>query len=386
MHIGFITPEYPQHSNFCGGLGTSLKNLAEALVKNNTRVSVFMFNHKHQKDFHSFENGIDFYFIKKRKFYMGSWYFNRKYFQKKVQRVIDSANIDLIESPDWQGITAFMKFSVPLVIRLHGSDTFFCYLEKRKQKLKHFIYEKMTMKNANGIISPSGFAAQISSQLFNLKNTKIKIIHYGLPLHDFMNNAPSNFDPALILYYGTIIRKKGVLELPGIFKEVLNKIPEARLLLIGKDSQDQQSGSLSTWEILQNQADDDIKDKITYIKLIPYNEVRDYIQSANVCVFPSFAETLGMVTIESMAMRKAVVTSDFGWSREIINDGVDGFLADPKKPKEFAKKIIDLIEDRHLTRQIGLNAMEKVSKRFDVQQKAAENIEYYKETISGYQG
>src|SRR6266487_4385694 len=141
MHIGFITPEYPQFTPVCGGLGTSLKNLAESLVKNDIRVSVFLFNNK--KDFQASENGIDFYFIKKKRFFLGTWFFNRKYFQNKVRKIIYNHNIDLIESPDWTGITAFMKFTVPLIIRLHGSDTFFCYLEKREQKLKHFIYEKM---------------------------------------------------------------------------------------------------------------------------------------------------------------------------------------------------------------------------------------------------
>jgi glycosyltransferase involved in cell wall biosynthesis len=382
MHIGFITPEYPQFTPVCGGLGTSLKILAESLVKNDIKVSVFLFNNK--KDFQSSENGIDFYFIKKKNFFLGTWFFNRKYFQNKVQKIINNHNIDLIESPDWTGITAFMKFTVPLIIRLHGSDTFFCYLEKREQKLKHFIYEKMTMKHADGIISPSLFAAKISSQLFSLKKKQIKIIHYGLSLQEFMNKAPLNFDRGLILYYGSIVRKKGVFELPQIFKEVLIQVPGAKLLLIGKDCRDQFSGCLSTWEVLQEELEDELKDKITYIKSIPYDAVRSYIQKANVCVFPSFAETLGMVIIESMAMNKAVVTSDYEWSREIIDDGIDGFLADPKKHKEFAKKIIDLIEDTDLTKRTGLNAIEKVYKKFDIQEKIAENINYYNEAISCY--
>lgn len=382
MHIGLITKEYPGLTVFCGGLGTSMKYLAETLVKNNIRVSVFLFNHQDEGE--SSENGINFYFIKKKEFSYCTWYFNRKYFQGKTQLIINSAGIDLIEAPDWSGITAFMKFTVPLIIRLHGSDTFFCHLEKRKQKLKHFIYEKIAVKQADGIISPTLFAAQISSQLFNLKTKKIKIIHYGLPLNEFENDKPFKFEQGLILYYGSILRKKGVFELPHIFREVLMKIPDARLLLIGKDCRDQFSGSLSTWEVLQSQIDDSIKNKITYISSVPYDEVRSYIQKANVCVFPSFAETLGMVTIECMAMKKAVVTSDFGWAKEIIDDGVDGFLANPKNHKEFAGKIIGLLQNADLTNNIGLNAVNKICQRFDIQQKTNENIKYYNQVISGY--
>jgi glycosyltransferase involved in cell wall biosynthesis len=49
------------------------------------------------------------------------------------------------------------------------------------------------------------------------------------------------------------------------------------------------------------------------------------MKQAQVCIFPSFAETLGMVTIESMALQKPVVNTSIGWAPELIIDG-SGFL------------------------------------------------------------
>ena len=44
-----------------------------------------------------------------------------------------------IEAPDWTGITAFMRLKAPLVIRFHGSDTYFCHLEKTASKNKKLL-------------------------------------------------------------------------------------------------------------------------------------------------------------------------------------------------------------------------------------------------------
>ena len=81
---------------------------------------------------------------------------------------------------------------------------------------------------------------------------------------------------------------------------------------------------------MQNKFQDNDLRSVTYLGKIPYHEVQQYIKKAHVCVFPSFAETLGMVTIEAMAMQKPVVNTKIGWAKELIVDGESGFLVYPK--------------------------------------------------------
>jgi glycosyltransferase involved in cell wall biosynthesis len=186
----------------------------------------------------------------------------------------------------------------------------------------------------------------------------------------------------LLLYIGTVIRKKGVLELPFILESVLAKCPDAHLVLIGSDSVDIQTSTNSTWELMQRDASDSLKGKMEYVGKIPYTEVQDYIRKANVCVFPTFAETLGMVTIESMAMRKPVVNSNIGWAPELIEDGVSGFLVDPKDHTLFADRIVTLLRDDNLCVTMGSAAREKTERDFDIDQLAQENIAFYQSLIS----
>lgn len=376
MKIGFITPEYPHlETTKSAGIGSSIKNLAQALSSSGVEVFLFVFNQNQTKLIQ--DDGLQIYLIENKPFFILGWYLNRKRIQNFINEIIDAKNINLIESVDWTGITSFMSFRMPLIIRLHGSDAYFCKLEKRKQKLKNYFFEKMALNRADAFISPTDFAGQITAKIFNLKNNKIKTIHYGLDLEKFKNNNPSTYLSNTVLYVGTIIRKKGVFELMKIFTRLLKTNPEAQLVIAGNDSPDIQTGSKSTWEILQNQISDNVKSKIRYLGSIPYCEINELISNSQVCVFPSFAETLGMVTIEAMALQKPVINSNIGWANEIIEDGVSGFLVHPRNHTEYADKISLLLNDEKLCLKIGQSARIQIERKFDIDKIAQQNIQFY---------
>jgi glycosyltransferase involved in cell wall biosynthesis len=231
MHIAFLTPEYPhERVAHAAGIGTSIQNLVVALVQQNITVSVFVYGQ--QEDAVFMEEGITIYLIKNRRYKFMGWYWHRKYLQNYLNRQIITKNIDAVETPDWTGINAFMRLKAPLVIRFHGSDTYFCHIENRHQKAKNFWFEKRAIQKAKAFIAPTSYAGAVSKRLFGIKNKAIQTIHYGLALDQFQNNNPEVFDAGLILYIGTIIRKKGVFELPEIFKKVSIQYPEAQLVLI----------------------------------------------------------------------------------------------------------------------------------------------------------
>lgn len=381
MHIAFLTPEFP-HAKVANaaGIGTSIKNLGIALVKENVKVSVFVYGQKSEEII--VENGIKIHLIKNKKYKLLSWFFHRKHIQNYCNAIIEKEKISLIEAPDWTGITAFMKFKIPLVIRFHGSDTYFCHLEKRQQKLKNFWFEKLALQNAKAFIAPTVFARDLTLSLFKLRGKKVEVISNGIEIQHFKNANPNEYKKDLIVYIGTLIRKKGVLELPEIFSRVQREFAESKLVLIGGDSFDILTGSKSTWQLMQNQFQKEDLKNVEYLGKIPYEEVQHYIKKANVCVFPTFAETLGMVTIESMAMQKAVVNSNIGWAQELIVDGEDGYLVHPENHELYAEKIIQLLNNEELSLKIGKNARASVEAKFDIEKLVKKNIQFYQEIIS----
>ncbi len=377
MHIAFLTPEYPHEKvTHSAGIGTSIKNLVIALSKSGITVSVFVYGQKEALVF--WEDAIKIHLIKGQKYPFFGWYLHRKYIENYFNKYIVAEKIDVVEAPDWTGITAFMKLQAPLVIRFHGSDAYFCHLEGRKQKTKNYWFEKLAIQKAKAFIAPTTYAGKVSKELFGIKNKTIETIYNGLHLDAFENKQPEQFEKGLTLYIGTIIRKKGVFELPVIFNLVRQKYPEAKLLLIGGDSPDIATQSTSTWELLQPQFQDVDKSSVRYLGKIPYQEVQQYIKKAQVCVFPSFAETLGMVTIEAMALQKPVVNTNIGWAQELIKDGENGFLVHPQDHELFANKIVSLLSDVNLCLAMGEKARNHVAQIFDIEKIAQLNSVFYK--------
>ncbi|WP_452596722.1 glycosyltransferase family 4 protein [Pontimicrobium sp. MEBiC01747] len=380
MKIGLITSEYPHPKvTHAAGIATSIKNLAITLVKKGVDVTVFVYHQKENTVL--VEEGVEIHLIAKKTFKWFTWYRYRMLIQNYVNKIVKEKNIDLLEAPDWTGITALMRFKVPLVIRFHGSDAYFCKLDGRKQKFKNFIFERKALKMATAYIAPTTYAGEETQKLFNLDKNKIKTIHYGLQLEHFVNETPEIYNKNTILYIGTIIRKKGVLELAEIFNKVVEYNPKAQLILIGGDAPDIKTGNTSTYALVEKLFSKQAKKQADYLGKVPYSEVKQHIKKAHVCTFPSFAETLGMVTIESMALQKPVVNTSIGWAQELIDDEVNGYLVHPTNIETYAERIIKLLKDEALCLKIGKAARQKVESTFNIDNNADQNITYYKALI-----
>lgn len=235
MHIGFVTSEYPhQKVERNAGIGTSVKNLASGLAKVGIKVSVFVYSQDKDEEFT--DEKVTIYKIKKIKYRFLSWYFHRKHINKKINQAVIDKGIELLEIPDWTGISAFMSFDCKTLLKIHGSDTYFCHLENRKQKRKNYFFEKKAFNNADVLAAVSNFSADVSKQVFQ-SNRQITILPNLVDVDKF-SNTQIDTDSDELLYFGTVIRKKGVLELAQIFNHLVELNSDVKLRIVGKDSID----------------------------------------------------------------------------------------------------------------------------------------------------
>ncbi|MDP5076866.1 MAG: glycosyltransferase family 4 protein, partial [Nonlabens sp.] len=210
---------------------------------------------------------------------------------------------------------------------------------------------------------------------------KLRVISHGLNLVSFENDNIETFEQYTLLNIGTLIRKKGVFQLVAIFNKLVEQFPQARLIFIGNDSPDVQSGNPSTWKMLQEQFTEAAKERTTYLGKIPYEHVQEHIKNAHVCVFPSLAETLGMVTIESMALGKSVVNTNLGWAQDLIVHGVDGYMYHPDDIDAYVETITTLFKDLEEVKRIAQNAQKSSRGKFDIKLLAQQNVDYYQSLL-----
>lgn len=375
MNVAFLTPEYPNCKfDFSGGgLGTSIFNLSQELVKIGHGVYVLVYGQDKDEVFE--ENGIVFHKIKNVKFKGISRYLSQKKIERIINKLHKDKKIDFVEAPDW-GMTSFIKPTCKVIVRLHGSDTYFCHLDNRPVKWNNKFHEKRLLMNADAIISVSKYTGDLTNEIFNLKRN-FTVIPNSIDSTKF--SLPENLviDENTILYFGTLIRKKGLLELPLIFNKVFEKNSKAKLVLVGKDSSDVISGNHSTWRMMQSLFSKDALNNVSYLGSVAYEEIKQHISKAKVCVFPTFAEALPVSWIEAMALEKPIVASNVGWSVEVIEDGVSGFLAHPKDHELFSKRILQFLEDELLCKTIGIAARKRVESTFDSKIVMEQNIRFY---------
>ena len=378
MKIAFLTPEYPHaKTGSSGGIGTSIRNLAIGLLAEGCSVRVLVYGQKEEGVFD--DHGITIQQIRNVKWKGLSWWLTRKKLERIINALYANNEIDLVEAPDWTGITSFIQpKKCPVILKLHGSDTYFCHLDERPVKWKNKFHERSALEKADGLISVSRFTADLTNEVFGL-HKDFTIIPNSIDIDFFDGDDTSNGNAKnVVLYFGSLIRKKGLLELPFIFNEVVSKKPNAQLLLIGKDVPDLLTGNSSTWQMMQPLFTEEALRNVRYLGSVPYQEIKVHLKAASLCVFPTFAEALPVSWIEAMALQKPIVASNIGWATEVIEEGVEGFLVHPKDHKKYAQRILELLDHPQMQADFGAAARKKVVAQFSMEVVAQQSVLFYK--------
>lgn len=99
----------------------------------------------------------------------------------------------------------------------------------------------------------------------------------------------------------------------------------------------------------------------TFLGFLGGADLASAYASADVLVLPSQTETLGMVTLEAHASGLPVIAAVSPAARELIRDGVDGLIYDPRVPGALTRAVGLLDRDPALRASMGLEGRDVVS-------------------------
>ena len=85
--------------------------------------------------------------------------------------------------------------------------------------------------------------------------------------------------------------------------------------------------------------------------------------SSDLFVFPSTTDTFGNVIIEAQAAGLPAIVSDVGGPRELVIDGVNGFVTKGLDVTDFTRAIRRLVKDEPLRKQMSVAARRSVEDR-----------------------
>lgn len=375
MHVAFLSSEYPGLQT--GGIGTSIRELGRALVCLGHRVTVVGWGPRTNFD----DNGISVRFLGSTKAPKLGWILNRRKAWKELNRLVHEEDLDIIEASDWCGLSAGMRTAAPIVIRCHGSATYFAHLLGDRVRPTVRLAERLALAQAASVASVSSFTSERTGQLFGLSRA-IRCIPNAVDLSRFSPGNSNHSDPLTVVYLGTLVRKKGVLDLCKAFSLMLHTVPDARLKMIGRDSADPYTGSSSTWELCKGLLSPDALSRTDYIRVLPHDEVQLVLQAATVCAFPSYAEAMPLTWIEALACGKALVVYDIGWAREVVGDGEAGLLVRPGDCEGLAAAMAELLTHDSLRGRLAAEARRRAEKEFSIDLLCQRTLDWYDETIS----
>jgi glycosyltransferase involved in cell wall biosynthesis len=173
------------------------------------------------------------------------------------------------------------------------------------------------------------------------------------------NPDPSAADTSLrFLFFGRLILHKGIREFIDAAKMLRAILPNARFQLLGNPDAGNPT-SVSDTE-LQSWIVDGIVEHLG-----EHRDVRPYIQQADVVVLPTYREGMSRALLEGAAMGKPLIGSDVAGSRELIDEGLTGFLCRARDAHSLAdamERMGDLPTER--LAEMGRAARAKVEREF----------------------
>jgi glycosyltransferase involved in cell wall biosynthesis len=291
----------------------------------------------------------------------------------KIKSSIKKINPDLVHShyASSYGLLGALSGVKPFVVSVWGNDVF----DFPKKSFVHKQILKYVLKKADRIYSTSKIMAD-ETNLYTDK--KIKIIPFGVDTNVFKPFDVKKIFDEDTLVIGTVKSlsiKYGIEYLLEAFELIKKNFPDKKikLLLVG-------DGTLKT--SLQQKANDlSINNDVLFYGSVPHSKVPEIYNMIDIAVFPSIWESFGVSNLEAAACEVPQVASNIGGFPEIIEDGVTGFLVEPKNPVAITEKVTILINDESLRKKIGKAARKKVIDEFDWNKNVDQMISEYEQIM-----
>ena len=151
-------------------------------------------------------------------------------------------------------------------------------------------------------------------------------------------------------------RYKGADLLIQALAELSKEFPDAHLVLVG------QGDDLTRLQGLARQSGE--AQRVHFLTQLSRRDLAGCYARAELFALPSTGEGFGLVFLEAMAFKKAVIGAPFGGIPDIIDDGETGILVDPKNSNALVNALRLLLSDDKLRKTMGERAGEVVRSRY----------------------
>ena len=297
-------------------------------------------------------------------------------FVRNLMKICKNENVTVIHSHEflmnfYGALVGFLN-RIPVVTTVHG---------------RYYYWEKARRRMAMRFAAKHSQMVTVSQELTGFLVDKVgipgdglKTIYNGIDLEKYSQNDTTdsrltipdlNEQAQVVGTVGNLYPVKGQTYLLQSIPLILKKCPDTMFVFAGR-------GELE--ETLKKEAAElGVEAHVRFLGFVA--DVPALLNKLDVFTLPSLAECFPLSVLEAMAHGVPPVVTDVGGNREIIEDGVSGYVVPAADHEALAEKIICLLQDKELVRSIGEHACGTIQARFSMETMLSNYAQLYDKLI-----
>jgi glycosyltransferase involved in cell wall biosynthesis len=298
----------------------------------------------------------------------------------RMFRLIKRHNIQAVHlnnGVELDGVLAAYWAKIPCIVHCRG---FYLPLRKRDD------WPRVVQNTVNDFIAISA-AVKKNHVECEIPENKIHVVHNPVNLSKY-EEGRNQRDPirqqwlvgpgdVVVSIFGRITAWKGQYEFLQAVQKIAPECPNLKIMVVG-DSSDDVYGYFEKIRTLANSPE--LQGKVIFTGYQPY--VENYYWASDIVVHNSTEpEPFGRVVIEAMACKRVVVAMNEGGPPEIITNGHDGILLEPRNTIKLANTIKLLYESPQERERLAEGAFTTVAEGFNSSKIAHKVVQIYKKHL-----
>jgi len=395
VNVCFVTPEYFPIS---GGTGAYVFYLSHSLQKLGHNVHVVA---RDESDSERTINGIQVHYIKG----VGNaltryWRFARSA-SKKIKEINNQNSFDIIHA----NLPLVPSFAIPddsakaIVCAVHSTwkgEALVTKLDNPKDlnpnekamlrfNLVLRSFEKKLMKRSDALIAVSKYTVNELVELYGINKKKINVIYNGVDVEKFKPRSKKKElrrefgleeDKKVVLFVGRLYHRKGLEILLHSIPPVFKEFSKVKFVISGTGFKQKE---LDLRKLAKELG---IEEAVTFLGYVPDEKLPRLYSASDIFVLPAKYENFPFAILEAQSTGLPVISTKVGGIPEFLVDNKNGFIIDPGNSNQLTQKLLILLQDPKLAKNMGNYGRRLIEERFDWHLITSQVIDLYHKLLN----
>jgi len=291
---------------------------------------------------------------------------------KEIKKVLENEKPDIVHCHS-SGAGFFGRFAtknkIPTLFTAHGWG--FNIGVPFLQKWIAVFSEKFVSRYTERIICVSEFVKELGVKYKIADKEKFEVMYNGV--ESYKSSKEDDNGKIKIVFVGRLAEPKDPLVLLKAYDRLSNELKEVvEISIIGDGPKKKE---------LELYLENNELENASLLGSLPREQVFDKINKSNVFVLVSSYEGLPYTILEAMNVGLPIIVSDVGGIKEMVEDGVNGFLLENNSVEELKNVLEKLIKDQSLREKMGKRSKEKVLEKFTLGKMLKDTEELYNKIL-----